>query len=128
MFSGFTPNTSAACSSGALRQGVAAHHEAEQVGQAEAAQQFGGPGFAFVGYHGQRDAEGFQELEAGLHFGVDVGVAVEVFGIMLGEHGEGALPHFVGGLAVRVGGKGAVHEFAHAVAHIGHHQFFVEQG
>ena len=71
-------------------------------------------------------ASGIQELEAGFYFWVDVGVAVEVFGIMLGKHGEGALPHFIRGLAVRIGSEGTVHELAHAVAHVGHHQFFVE--
>ena len=105
-------------------QRVAAHHNAEILLQFQGFQQFYRQQIAFVGHHGQGDAQRFQQAQSGFGFGIRPRLVGNMVGIIPQEHFAAALEQGQIRLTMLIVGQGAVHQNRNAVAHVTAHRCF----
>ena len=101
-----------------LCQAVAAENQAEIAVEIELFQQLGSQHFIFVGNDNQRDAQGFEQAEAGLGFRVGAGKVAQVLAIIFHKEHKAFFPDFKISFFFTIMGNDAMNQFADAVADI----------
>ena len=101
-----------------LCQAVAAENQAEIAVEIKLFQQLGSQHFIFVSNDNQRDAQGFEQAEAGFGFRVGAGKVAQVLAIIFHKEHKAFFPDFRIGFFFTIMGDDTMNQFADAVADI----------